>query len=171
MANYKLLIPILEKWEGGWSDDPNDKGGATMKGITLRTYIEYCKRKGIAAPTKADLKNISQANWNDVLKTMFWDKWKADEIENQSIANILVDWYWNSGVYGIKIPQRLMGLKEDGIVGPLTISAVNLLPENELFNDIKAERLKFIESIVRNNQSQAKYLDGWKNRINDFKFN
>jgi hypothetical protein len=35
---------------------------------------------------------------------MYWDKWKADKIENQSIANLLVDWVWTSGKWGIIFP-------------------------------------------------------------------
>ena len=35
MADYKVHIPFLEKWEGGWSNDPDDSGGATMMGITI----------------------------------------------------------------------------------------------------------------------------------------
>lgn len=171
MANYKLLVPIIEKWEGGWSDDPTDKGGATMRGITLYTYRAYCKNNRLPAPTKDDLKNISQDKWDAIFKNMFWDKWKADRIENQSVANILVDWFWNSGIYGIKIPQRLLGLKEDGIVGPITLNLINMLPSKELFTDIKAERIKFVENIVKNNPYQGRFLNGWKNRINDFKFN
>ena len=32
-------------------------------------------------------------------------------------ANTLVDWLWCSGAWGIKIPQKILGLKVDGIVG------------------------------------------------------
>ena len=41
-----------------------------------------------------------------VLKPHYWDRWKADDIKSQSVANILVDWVWASGAHGIKIPQR-----------------------------------------------------------------
>jgi lysozyme family protein len=104
MADYKKLIPHVLKWEGGWANDPNDKGGPTMKGITLNTYTIYCKNKGKETPTQTQLKNISQAEWEDVFKSMFWDKWQADKINNQSIANLVVDWLWASGQWGIKYP-------------------------------------------------------------------
>ena len=51
---------------------------------------------------------------------MYWDRWKADEIKSQSIADILVDWIWASEMHGIKIPHDLVGVIPDGIVGPKT---------------------------------------------------
>lgn len=60
MANHKLLVPTILKWEGGWANDPLDQGGATMKGVTIGTYTEYCRRKG--RPPE-QLRNISEAEW------------------------------------------------------------------------------------------------------------
>ena len=94
MANVNKLKPFILKWEGGFVNDPDDLGGATNKGITLTTYKEYRKRKGLPDPSVDDLKNISDEEWTEVLKTMFWDRWQANRIENQSVANILVDWVW-----------------------------------------------------------------------------
>lgn len=33
----KLIIPIVQKVEGGWADDPSDSGGPTMRGVILKT--------------------------------------------------------------------------------------------------------------------------------------
>jgi len=82
MANIKKVIPHILKWEGGWSNDPNDKGGPTMKGVTLAVYTAYCAKKGKPKPTQTTLKAISQEDWEDILKTMYWDRWKADNINN-----------------------------------------------------------------------------------------
>ena len=64
---------------------------------------------------------------------MYWDRWKADEIKSLSIADIRVDGIWASGVHGIKIPQDLLGVIPDGIVGPKTLAAVNSRNPRELF--------------------------------------
>lgn len=171
MADYKKLIPHILKWEGGWANDPADKGGPTMKGITLNTYKLYCKLKGKPVPTQTDLKNISQEEWGYIFKTFYWDKWKADQIQNQSIANLLVDWTWGSGQWGIKHPQTVLGVTADGIVGPKTIAAINKYPDQRvLFNKLWARRKKHFESIAATNVSQKKFLKGWLNRLNDLKY-
>ena len=171
MADYKKLIPHILKWEGGWANDPDDKGGPTMKGITLNTYTIYCKNRGKGTPTQAQLKNISQAEWEDVFKSMFWDKWQADKINNQSIANLVVDWLWASGQWGIKYPQSVLGVKVDGQVGPKTLAAINDYPyPKDLFNKLWQRRKAHFEGIVKANASQKKFLKGWLNRLNDLKF-
>lgn len=167
--NPSLLTPeqqFNECKKHGFANDPDDAGGATMCGITLVTYKTYCKHKGYPAPTILGLKNISYKRWLDVLKTLFWDRWKADEIKSQALANILVDWVWASGGNGIKIPQRILGVTQDGIVGPKTLSATNAANEAQLFTAIHEARIKFVNDIVARKPSQKKFINGWKRRIN-----
>lgn len=170
MANVNKLKPFILKCEGGFVNDPDDLGGATNRGITLATYKEYRKRKGLPDPSVDDLKNISDEEWTEILKTMFWDRWQADRIENQSVANILVDWVWASGVHGIKRPQKILGVTVDGIVGDKTIAALNAMDPMSLFFKIKNDRIKYIDEICKARPTNKKYKKGWMNRINKFKF-
>lgn len=189
MAKVESIVPFILKWETGttgigltneqlfekaklkgFANDPDDLGGATMCGVTLATFAEYCRRKGYPRPTIVRLKAIKYKEWLEILKTMFWDKWKADQINNESIALILVDWVWGSGKYGITIPQRAIGVTADGIVGPKTIAAVNAKDPKQLFDLIRKERLAYIERICRSRPTNLKYKRGWLNRLNDIKF-
>lgn len=189
MARIESIVPFILKWETGttgigltngqlfekaklkgFANDPDDLGGATMCGVTLATFTEYCRRKGYPRPTIVRLKAITYKEWLEILKTMFWDKWKADQINNESIALILVDWVWGSGKYGITIPQKAIGVTADGIVGPKTIAAVNAKDPKQLFDLIRKERLAYIERICRSRPTNLKYKRGWLNRLNDIKF-
>jgi lysozyme family protein len=116
-TDIKNLAPIIAKWEGGYVNDPVDKGGATNMGITLDTWkhVGYDKN-GDGKINETDIKLLNKDDFKAVLRK-YWDKWRADEIKNQSIANILVDWYWGSGKWGIVIPQRILGVIADGVVG------------------------------------------------------
>lgn len=111
MADKNKLIPIIKRWEGGYSDNPNDRGGATNSGVTLAVYQSvYGKSK-----TKNDLKKMTNEQWDYIFTKLYWNKWKADEIKNQSIANILVDWVWMSGYGTIKCSKLIAKyLREDG---------------------------------------------------------
>ena len=142
-----------------------------MKGVTLAVYTAYRAKKGKKTPTQQDLKNISQEEWTDILKTMYWDRWKADQINNQSIANLLVDWVWTSGLYGIKYPQKVLGVKDDGIVGPKTLEAINNYPDQKaLFNKLWLRRKEHFVSIANSRPANKKFLKGWLNRLNDLKW-
>ena len=170
MANSSKLVPFILQWEGGFVNDPLDIGGATNKGITIGTFTEYKRRKGLKAPTVQDLKNISNEDWHEVFKGLYWDRWKADEIKSQAVANILVDWVWASGSHGIKRPQRLLGVTADGVVGSKTIAALNAKDPAELFKMIKADRVKFIDEICEKRPANNRFKKGWLNRINAIKY-
>ena len=86
---------------------------------------------------------------------LFRSRWKANQIQSQKIANILVDWVWASGANGIKIPQRLLGVAVDGIVGAKTLAAVNAADPDVLFDRIYQARETFLRDIT--NQSIASY--------------
>lgn len=173
MANVSKLLPFILSWEGGYVNDPVDKGGATNMGVTISTWrnVGYDK-DGDGDIDVDDLKLLSKDDvLNRVLKPHYWDKWKADQIKSQSVANILVDWVWGSGANGIKLPQKLLGLTVDGIVGPKTLAAVNASDSLVLFNTIKAEREAFLYRIVERDPTQKRFIKGWLNRLNALKYN
>lgn len=184
MATLDKFIPILLQWEAGvivkqgetleqaytratkkgFTNDINDNGGATMVGVTIGTYRSYCKYKGWKTPQVKDLQNMPYKIWRDVVHTMYWNKWKADTIADQSVANMVVDWLWHSGAVTIKKVQALLGVTADGIVGPKTITALN--NDKEVKTKVYNARKAYFEAIVKKNPSQKKWLKGWMNRLN-----
>lgn len=215
MANIEKLVPIIIKWEAGvdplkeenlgltaeelfekarpkgYGYDPVDSGGDTMVGVTLDTFKAYRKIKKKNAPSVKDLKAISYEEWLDILKSMFWDKMQADKINNQSIANLCVNTVWGSGAGYIKIIQGVLGVKQDGIVGPITLGKINRWnPQSALFDKLWHRRQQFFNDIVARSIAdfehklgrkatnlellrctKKRFLKGWMNRLNDFKFN
>ena len=191
MAKIDNIIPFFLKWETsvvrkkdetleelferarqkGWANDPLDHGGATMCGVTIGAYRTYCRQKGYPIPTAQRLHDINFEQWKDVLALLFWQPWKADSIHSQSVAEICVDWGWASGTKtSVKQVQRLLGVTADGIVGPVTLAAINGTAPLSLFYRIREARVDFANAIVRRNPSQRKWLRGWLNRINDIPF-
>ncbi len=171
MAKVELLAPKIFKWEGGFVNDPSDSGGATNMGVTLGTWkqIGYDKNDDEIIDI-LDIRLLTKADATIVLKKYYWDRWKADHIINQSIADILVDWVWCSGKWGIILPQRILQLKEDGIVGPMTMKMVNAVNQQVFFQSIMHERIEFINELVIKQPKNMKFKAGWLNRLNDFKF-
>lgn len=167
MADYRELVPIIKKWEGGFVNNPNDSGGATNKGVTLSTFRQFYGQ----SKTVEDLKALTETQWLNIFLTGYWNKLRASEIANQSIANIIVDWGWASGPdTAARKVQKIVGAAVDGIVGPQTLQAINNYKAKSLFDKIKAERITFVENLAKQRPKDQTFLQGWKNRINSFFF-
>jgi lysozyme family protein len=171
MADVRLLVPHILKWEGGFVNDPDDLGGATNKGVTYRTYKLYCKRNGKPVPTIEDLKHITDEEFSDVLKSMYWDACRADKIESQSVANAIVDWAWHSGtITAVKEVQKVLGVQADGIIGNITLAAINSKSPLPLFGSIQQARIAYLERICNARPANKKFVRGWMNRVKSLLF-
>ncbi|MFH1081436.1 MAG: glycosyl hydrolase 108 family protein [Pseudomonadota bacterium] len=171
MANIEPLTKKILKWEGGYTDDPVDRGDATNMGVTLATWHRAGYDKdGDGDIDENDLRSLSHHDAIMVLRLFYWNRWRADEIFSQAIAEILVDWLWCSGKWGIIIPQRILGVADDGIAGRYTLAAVNHSDPRELHRQVYESRIQFIQRIIRRDPKQKRFEKGWMNRLNDFTY-
>lgn len=68
---------LVEVDEGGYSDDPNDHGGATLHGVTQKTYDAY--RTAIGQPHRP----VLQMTDNEELQiyySWYWRAWGCDQL-------------------------------------------------------------------------------------------
>jgi len=165
--SFNEFVQKVKKWEGGYAGNIDGKT-CTMKGVTLDTFRHYYG----ANKNCTDLKNITDEQWSHIFKDGYWDKWRADEINNSSIAQLLVDWVWASGCYGLYYPQDVLGTKRNCKATDSDINAINSYPnQRELFQKLWNRRKEHFESIAKcPSGSKCKFLKGWMNRLNDFKF-
>ena len=171
MANFKLFLPKLIIEEGGYIDNPDDQGGPTNFGITLNTLTAYLKKYNTAVTASIQgLQNLTRQDAEAIYKKMYWDECGGDHLQNQSVAEIFIDWYINSGNIAIESTQEQLRIKSDGIVGCQTINTINHFDADLVFFLVQKARIKFIEKYVEDNPGQKEFLTGWLNRINSFIF-
>lgn len=170
MADFNKHIDNTLKWEGGYSNNTNDTGGETYRGISR-----------IHNPTWQGWKVVdaAQPKYNEIIPSLepivkqwykqhYWNRIRLDEVCNERVAGFIFDWYVNSGNLAIKKLQGIVGAAVDGIIGNETIYKTNNY-DSGLFEKLKIARISFVKAIVRNNPSQKVFLNGWLNRINSFK--
>ena len=164
MASPDRYIPMLKRFEGGYVGN-FDGQVCTNMGVTLATFRSYFGKE----KTCMDLANITDGQWRLIFIIGYWNKWKAFNIDNQSIANLLVDWVYTSGKWGIILPQRVLGVDDDGIVGSKTLAAINNYPDQkELFQKLWKRREKHFRDIATG--PKKKFLRGWLNRLNQITY-
>lgn len=177
-ADINLLAPKILKWEGGYANDPVDRGGATNMGVTIGTATGYYKKgaknfdkNGDGRITPEDIKALTKDDFIYVLRK-FWDHCRADEINNQSIAEIIVDWAWGSGPgTAMKKLSAVLGLKSSTKMTDEMLAKINgWQPQEELFNKIWHAREDHFNGIVSNNPSQRKFIKGWMRRLKSYTF-
>lgn len=171
MAKFELFADKLISLEGGYVNNPKDKGGPTKYGVILSTWRQYGHDKDGDGDIDADdIKRLEKSDAYFIAKTVFWDYFKADYIINQTVADFIVDWGYNSGTRtAAKQVQRRLGVVVDGAFGPKTIEVINSAPSKHLLDELKEARRQFIEDIVARNPTQKEFYKGWMNRINSFK--
>ncbi len=161
MANFYDFAPLLHSLEKGISNRASDRGGFTVDGVTLTTFRQFYGQD----KTEDDLRNMTRSQWRHIMKTGYWDVCKADRIDDQKLAELIVDWCVNSGTARIRNVQTILGVRPDGCVGTITLGAINGGDADELYRRIMTARRGWFERIVRNDPRQKVNLHGWMNRL------
>lgn len=195
MANFNQFIATLLDHERGFTDHPNDPGGATNLGITLNTWRQYGHDlDGDGVITVNDIRLLTPQLVSPVYKLMYWDKVGGDQINYQPLAEIVFDHAVNTGPWrAVKMLQYLLNtyfgkqLVMDGNIGPNTINAVNSVSGAGLYNhyrnlrkDYYNYRANVLELVPDTSQvflstlslspsdSAKAFIDGWLNRVSSF---
>ena len=154
-------LPLVLIFEGGYSDNPKDYGGRTMRGITQREYDTYRSKKGFSSEP---VKSISDDEVRDIYLNDYWLASQCDKM-TEKLSVCVFDTSVNNGQgRSIKTLQRAIGATVDGVIGPETIAKAKLCdPVNiaNTFMDIREQRYK---DIVAADATQQEFLGGWLRR-------
>jgi lysozyme family protein len=155
--NFARSLQLVLKSEGGWSDNPADPGGATMRGVTLANFRRYVKANG----TKDDLRHITDAQLATVYRKFYWDAIGGDLLPD-GVDYATFDFAVNSGPSrATRYLQSAVGDPMDGIVGPHTIAAVNSRPAGVIIDDLCDTRLQFLQRLP----TWGTFGNGWRARV------
>ncbi|MCK9441794.1 MAG: hypothetical protein M0Q13_10280 [Methanothrix sp.] len=162
----KTALPLVLKYEGGYVNDPDDKGGATNKGVTQKVYDLYRKSNKLELQS---VRYIINKEIEDIYYNEYWVAGKCNDLPNK-VAIAHFDTCVNSGIKrGSKILQKAAGVIDDGIIGNQTLIAVKRYAETVLMNRYLDERIRFLNRIVESNPTQNKFLRGWLNRVENLR--
>ena len=158
MADFEKEFYSIIKVEGGFVNDPADKGGATKFGITIKTLSDYLGRNA----TVEDVKNLDIGTAKIIFKKKYWDVCLLDQIKSQVIAHFIFDQIVNSGPgIAIMLTQAVIGSTQDGIMGQRTIALLNVTPEKRFLKSFfKKVQQRYVQICVKD-ASQIRFLAGW----------
>ena len=162
MDRFKKFLDYIFEVEGGYTNDENDRGGATNFGITEEEAREF--------GYTGDMRNLTK----DFAKNIYLKKYylgnKLDKIKNDKVALSIFDWAVNSGRRGIKKAQIVANkfgasLIVDGIIGSKTLEAINAIEPKMFLNEYHEMQRTFYKNLAAKDNTQEDFLKGWLNRV------
>ena len=191
MSDFSIAHKLTQNFEGGFSQDINDKGGLSYRGVSSISWPIWPGFSIIAQYQKvAHLNNGDYVPlaWkrgqelSDLVDAFylknFWNANRLGEINNQNIANEMFDTSVNMGTgVAAKFLQKALNLlnrnqkdyqdiQEDGAIGPITLGLVNKYSyPNVIAKTLNGlQFMKYVE-ICENDPSQEVFFRGWLTRV------
>jgi lysozyme family protein len=154
---FEPAIEFVLSHEGGYSNQPADKGGPTNFGLSQRQY-----------PT-LKMRSLTREKAIEIYRRDYWRP-EYEQIRNQVVANKVFDIAVNTGERNAALMlQRACGdcgypVEVDGIIGPLTIKAANQAEPFDLLQALRARSASHYQDIAANDPTQKVFLRGWLSR-------
>jgi lysozyme family protein len=166
-ARFQVIDVIgdIIRREGGFVDNPADKGGPTFNGVTLKTFSAWLGHQA----TIEELKHISENDVRSIYTNEFLVAPGFMLIHDERLRSLVLDCSVNHGPQNaVKLLQRALGVKDDGEFGSVTKQALLSANFGQLYLRLCAERVRFYGHIVHQNPSQTVFIEGWLNRAASF---
>lgn len=150
MNVFEMAMDFIFEIEGGHHTDPNDPGGETNFGISK------------AAHPVVDIANLTADLAREIYYQEYWLRGHCDDLP-APIAVLMMSGVVNQGVNGcIKCLQRVLGCRDDGIIGPVTLGRANHYGNiKELLHRFAGERA----GLYADSRNFERYRDGWYFRL------
>jgi len=151
--NFETAFDLLITHEGGFSNHPDDPGGATMYGVTE----QVARAEGYTGA----MRDLTLDFAKQVYRKRYWDACRCDQMPDQ-LRYPLFDAAVNSGPsQAIKWLQAAVGVKADGAIGPVTQQAVNMAAPQPTRQKMIGNRLRFMTQL----SNWPSFSKGWARRI------
>lgn len=170
MDPVNVIYDLIER-EGGFVNNPADRGGPTKHGITQTTLSEW---RGVPA-TLEDVKNLTEDEAYCIYESKFFKQTNIDQIPDPKTRTHLLDAAALHGpVNAATWLQEAVGSKPDGFIGQRTLHDVAHYIDRggswkEINNHVVKQRLKLVRNLAKKDPSQEQFLRDWERRIIKFK--
>lgn len=166
MTDAQIIDGIIER-EGGYVNDRHDYGRATKFGITAATLGAW---RGLGGPASAEeVRQMSVREAREIYREQYLQKPGFSLIADDSLRAQLVDDGVLSGPRAaITSLQLELGVKPDGVLGPVTAAAANAADPNVLRRKLAVARALRLARLAQRDHTQTKFLVGWLTRALGF---
>ena len=156
-VNFPAALHALLRHEGGFSNHPLDPGGMTNLGVTKIVWEEWVGHD----VDEKQMRALTPELVAPLYKKKYWDKVCGDELPT-GVDLAVFDMAVNSGPgRAAKMLQKVLGVTQDGAIGPKTLLKAASIDSEKLVVDYNAERLAFLMALPR----WDTFGKGWGRRV------
>jgi lysozyme family protein len=166
MTRFDACLAVVLRFEGGYSDRAADRGGPTACGITWRTYDAWRTRH--ALPTRP-VRLITPEEVRAIYDEDYWRPVRGADLA-EPLDLVMFDGAVNAGVVQAgRWLQRAVGVHVDGVIGPVTLAAVQARDAAELAGLVLDQRAAFYRGLAERDPTQGENLRGWLRRVDELR--
>lgn len=163
MSPFERALKLTLGFEGGLSNDPDDRGKLTNFGVTQAAYDRFRRLNALSARS---VTSITAPEVSALYRTEYWIPAHCPDLPER-LALCVFDAAVNHGPgQAIRLLQDALGLTIDGIFGLRTRAAVEDVDEPTVIARYLDARQAFYDAIVSHDPTQSKFAHGWSNRVN-----
>lgn len=143
--NFQTALAHVLRFEGGYSDHPQDPGGATNLGITKAVLERFRGR----AVTKTEVRLLTKLEASAIYGRFYWHATRCDELP-AGLDLAVFDCAVNQGTArAARLLQQAANIPIDGKVGPITVGAARRADPQDLLAEFIARRMESYGSLPR----------------------
>lgn len=162
--NFNVSFTKLADLEGVISNSAIDRGGLTKYGVTHTEYDAWRDRMGQARQS-VTLMPLSEARL--IFYNNYWLPMGCKYLPSGLDFAVFQAGVNIGAQTAVMILQGILGVKRDGVVGPVTMNAIAQRPLDPLITDFLEEQKARYDQIVANHVDQVGNHAGWYNRVAD----
>jgi len=155
--NFERSLALVLQHEGGYVNHPSDPGGRTNLGVTQRVWEDY-----VGHPVdEATMRSLTREMVSPLYRKEYWDAVHGDKLPCGA-DYLAFDFAVNAGSFRcVKTIQRALNITADGVIGPVTLKAIQDTNAEDFINNFSAAK----ESFYRGLTTFPTFGKGWLNRV------
>ena len=159
--NFEKSLELVLQHEMGYVHHPLDPGGRTNLGVTQRVWEDYVGHK----VDEAEMRSLTREMVSPLYRKEYWNAICGDKLPSGA-DYLAFDFSVNAGAFRcIKTIQRALNITADGVIGPVTVKAIQDTNAEDFINNFSAAK----ESFYRGLTNFPTFGKGWLNRVAEAK--
>ena len=159
--NFEKSLDLVLAHEGGYVHHALDPGGMTNLGVTQRVWEQY-----VGHPVdEAEMRSLTKELVAPLYRKEYWDAVRGDQLPSGA-DYLAFDFAVNAGSFrSIKTIQRALNITADGVIGPVTLKAIQDTNAEDFINNFTDAKESFYKGLA----NFPTFGRGWLNRVAESK--